>query len=48
MARHTKIKIAAILTSAVAALGVVAVGPATVANAGHAVTQSRTVHNECC
>lgn len=34
MARHTRIKLAALATSFVAALGVVAISPATAAHAG--------------
>jgi hypothetical protein len=48
MARHTKIKFAALATSVVAALGIVAVGPMTSASAGHTPTMTRTVHQECC
>ncbi len=47
MARHTKIKIAALATSFVAALGIVATAPMTVADAGHAKTSSR-VADGCC
>lgn len=39
MARHTKIKLAALAASFVATLGIVAVGPATSADAGHAPAQ---------
>jgi hypothetical protein len=47
MARHTKIKLAALATSFVAALGVVAVSPATGADAGHStITNTRGV--DCC
>ena len=47
MARHTKMKIAALATSFVAALGIVAVSPAT---ASHAGGTSRTAfdRNWCC
>jgi hypothetical protein len=48
MARHTKIKLAALATSFVAAIGIMAVAPATSADAGHArITQSR-VADGCC
>lgn len=47
MARHTKIKLAALATSFVAALGIVATAPMTVADAGHAKTSSR-VADGCC
>jgi hypothetical protein len=47
MARHTKLKIAALATSLVAALGVLAVSPATASNAGGA---TRTAYDRvwCC
>jgi hypothetical protein len=49
MARHTKIKLAALATSFVAALGVIAVSPATGADAGHTtITNSRTADGGCC
>jgi hypothetical protein len=49
MARHTKMKLAALATSFVAALGIVAIAPATSANAGgtHTVTNARSVDG-CC
>jgi hypothetical protein len=48
MARHTKIKLAALATSFVAAIGIMAVAPATSADAGHArVTQMRGIEG-CC
>ena len=48
MARHTKIKLAALATSFVAAIGIVAVAPATSADAGHArITHARAVDG-CC
>lgn len=48
MARHTRIKLAALATTFVAALGVVAVSPATASDAGgarNAVGSGRAV---CC
>ncbi|HEY3528191.1 MAG TPA: hypothetical protein VGK78_03500 [Nocardioides sp.] len=49
MARHTKIKLAALATSFVAAIGIVAVGPATSADAGHSqITQLRGGYEGCC
>ena len=47
MARHTKIKIAALATSFVAALGIVAAGPVTSADAGKAPTQN-VKSIDCC
>jgi hypothetical protein len=46
MARHTKTKIAALAFSFVAALGVVAAGPITTADAGHATKIS--AKETCC
>jgi|tagenome__1003787_1003787.scaffolds.fasta_scaffold13914935_1 hypothetical protein len=46
MARHTKTKFAALAFTFVAALGIVAVSPATGADAGKA--PARTFHAECC
>jgi hypothetical protein len=40
MARHTKLKLAALATSFVAALGIVAVSPATASHAGGGKTAS--------
>jgi hypothetical protein len=49
MARHTKIKLAALATSFVAAIGIVAVAPATSADAGHSrVTNFKVVDGGCC
>ena len=48
MARHTKIKIAALAASFVAALGIVAAGPVTSADAGKAPVQSSVKNWECC
>jgi hypothetical protein len=45
MARHTKLKIAALATSFVAALGIVAVSPAT---ASHAASPQRIDRQWCC
>lgn len=47
MARHTKIKIAALATSFVAALGIMAISPATGLDAGHARVSARDVSG-CC
>ena len=47
MARHTRIKIAALATSFVAAIGIMAISPATGADAGRGgTTQLRNV--DCC
>ena len=47
MARHTKTKFAALAFSIVAAVGLIAVGPATSADAGHSpVVKMR--NQECC
>jgi hypothetical protein len=48
MARHTKIKIAALATSFVAALGIVAAGPVTSADAGKAPIHTSLKNYECC
>ena len=49
MARHTKIKLAALATSFVAAIGIVAVAPATSADAGHRqITKLRGGLDTCC
>jgi hypothetical protein len=50
MARHTKIKLAALATSFVAAIGIVAVSPATNADAakGHGTVQMRGIDGGCC
>lgn len=48
MARHTKIKLAALATTFVAALGIVAVAPATSADAGHARTTQLRGYEGCC
>jgi len=48
MARHTKIKIAALATSFVAALGIVATAPMTAADAGHSTKTSFKVAEGCC
>jgi len=48
MSRHTRIKLAALAASFVAALGIMAVSPATAANAGGGhITQLRSVDG-CC
>jgi hypothetical protein len=47
MARHTRIKLAAVATTLVAALGIVAVGPATGADAGHSLNRG-TGKQLCC
>lgn len=47
MARHTKIKLAALATSFVAAIGIVAVSPAAGVDAGKAYTSTYS-HAECC
>ncbi len=47
MARHTKIKLAALATSFVAALGIVAAGPVTSADAGKAPVQN-VKSIDCC
>jgi hypothetical protein len=46
MARHTKTKLAALTFTFVAALGVVAAGPITTADAGHATKIS--AKETCC
>jgi hypothetical protein len=50
MARQTRIKFAALATTVVAALGVVAVSPATsaMANGHHVVTNRGTDRMPCC
>jgi hypothetical protein len=48
MARHTKTKLAALTISFVAALGVVAAGPITTADAGHAPAKSVSRVADCC
>jgi hypothetical protein len=50
MARHTRIKFAALATSFVAALGIVAVSPAVASSvgAGHATPSLRTDRMPCC
>jgi hypothetical protein len=48
MARHTKTKFAALVISFVAALGVVAVSPATGADAGHGAKTSLRGGIDCC
>jgi hypothetical protein len=49
MARHTRIKLAALATSLVAAVGIVAVGPATGADAGKAPAKmSFRIGQDCC
>lgn len=47
MARHTKMKIAALATTFVAALGIVAVSPATASNAG-GTARHHYDRNWCC
>ena len=48
MARHTKMKLAALATSFVAALGILAVSPATAAHAGGGKIASVGSHEYCC
>jgi hypothetical protein len=48
MARHTRIKLAAVATTFVAALGIVAVSPATGADAGRGMDRSGTGRVLCC
>ena len=47
MARHTRVKVAAVAASFVAALGIVAIGPATSADAGKATSLMRAT-DHCC
>ena len=47
MARHTKTKLAALTFSFVAALGVVAAGPITAADAGHSPLKI-SARDTCC
>ena len=47
MARHTKMKIAALATTLVATLGVAAIAPATASHAGK-VTQTNVRDNQYC
>ncbi|MGC4110847.1 MAG: hypothetical protein QM747_10565 [Nocardioides sp.] len=47
MARHTRIKLAALATSFIAALGVMAIAPATASNAGGTHTSLRD-RQFCC
>jgi len=48
MARHSRIKVAALAASFVAALGIVAIAPATSADAGKAPIKSSLRNYECC
>ena len=50
MARHTRIKLAALATTFVAALGIVAVSPATASHAGggHVTNMRDTGRQLCC
>jgi hypothetical protein len=48
MARHTKIKLAALATSFVAAIGIVAIAPATSADAGHSHITNMRGLDTCC
>jgi hypothetical protein len=48
MARHTRIKLAALATSFVAALGIVAVSPATASHAGGHVSNMRDGGRSLC
>ena len=50
MARHTRIKLAALATTFVATLGIIAVSPATSAHAGggHSVSLRDTGRQLCC
>jgi hypothetical protein len=48
MARHTRIKVAALATTLVAALGVAAMSPATGADAGKTINTSLRTNNDCC
>lgn len=47
MARHSKIKVAALAASFVAALGIVAIGPATSADAGKSPARV-SGYDRCC
>jgi hypothetical protein len=47
MARHTRIKLAAVATTVVAALGIVATAPMTAADAGKSPARS-TLKDTCC
>jgi hypothetical protein len=47
MARHTKMKIAALATTLVAALGMAAISPATASHAGKVTSNSRD-NQWCC
>jgi hypothetical protein len=48
MARHTRIKLATVATTLVAALGIVAIGPATGADAGKSLNRGDTGRSVCC
>jgi hypothetical protein len=48
MARHTRIKLAALATSFVAALGIVAVSPATASHAGGVLSSRDGGRSLCC
>ena len=48
MARHTRIKLAALATSFVAAIGIVAISPATSADAGRGHTVQLRGGIDCC
>ena len=48
MARHTKTKFAALAFSIVAALGIVATGPMTAADAGHSPAKTTYRVADCC
>jgi hypothetical protein len=48
MARHTKMKIAALATTLVAALGMAAISPATASHAGKVSTSNVRDNQWCC
>jgi len=48
MARHTRIRVAALATSLVAALGMIAMAPATSADAGKSPAKMYRVGQDCC
>jgi hypothetical protein len=48
MARHTRIKLAALATSFVAAIGVMSIAPATASHAGGSVSNLRDGRFGCC
>jgi hypothetical protein len=48
MARHTKMKIAALATTLVATLGMAAISPATASHSGKVVTSNSRDNQWCC